>query len=613
MKGSKNNKFNKKHDNRAQVVIKEQLKKVDIGIHNGVFVFTDPLTLGELAKKINKNPSDLITYFFKKGTILTINDLLTIEQIGEICLENNLDFKIEKNISAENILDNISFDDDEKSLAKRPPVVTIMGHVDHGKTTLLDKIRKSSIVTSEAGGITQHIGAYQIKKDDNYITFIDTPGHEAFSQMRARGANVTDIVILVVAADDGIKPQTEEAIAHAKQAKVPIIVFVNKIDKDDANIDKIMSQLADHDLVVEEWGGNITMIKGSALTGSGINELIDAIILTAELLDLKANPNRLAYGTVIEANLDKGFGPVATVLVQNGTIQKTDYIVAGSTYGRIRLLLNDNKQEIVNATPSTPAMIIGLDNVPSAGEKFLALRDEKEAKNIANKVRQKKIREEQFRQINSNIREKIASGEIKNVNVIIRTDVHGSNEAIRGMIDKLVVDGANLTVIKSNIGEITESDVRLAQTSNAMIIGFNVKASRNITELANNVGIMISFFDVIYKLKEELISILKGCLDPIYEEKDIGEFLVLKTWRHSEIGTIAGGKVTFGKVTRKAKCRVIRDGIVLYKSEISSLRHERDDIKECLEGKECGMVVKNFNDIKENDIIQIFEEIQKII
>ncbi len=613
MKGSKNNKFNKKHDNRAQVVIKEQLKKVDIGIHNGVFVFTDPLTLGELAKKINKNPSDLITYFFKKGTILTINDLLTIEQIGEICLENNLDFKIEKNISAENILDNISFDDDESSLTKRPPVVTIMGHVDHGKTTLLDKIRKSSIVTSEAGGITQHIGAYQIKKDDNLITFIDTPGHEAFSQMRARGANVTDIVILVVAADDGIKPQTEEAIAHAKQAKVPIIVFVNKIDKDDANIEKIMSQLADHDLVVEEWGGNITMIKGSALTGTGINELVDAIILTAELLDLKANPNRLAYGTVIEANLDKGFGPVATVLVQNGTIQKTDYIVAGSTYGRIRLLLNDNKQEIVNATPSTPVMIIGLDNVPSAGEKFLALRDEKEARNIANKVRQKKIREEQFRQINSNIREKIASGEIKNVNVIIRTDVHGSNEAIKGMIDKLVVDGANLTVIKSNIGEITESDVRLAQTSNAMIIGFNVKASRNITELANNVGIVISFFDVIYKLKEELISILKGCLDPIYEEKDIGEFLVLKTWRHSEIGTIAGGKVTFGKVTRKAKCRVIRDGIVLYKSEISSLRHERDDIKECLEGKECGMVVKNFNDIKENDIIQIFEEIQKII
>lgn len=613
MANAKNPKIKKKNDSRVQVSIKDQLKKVDIGVHDGVFIFTDPLTLGELAKKINKNASDIIKFFFLKGKVLTINDVLSIEQIGEICLENNLDFKIEKNISAENILENISFNDDKKDLKPRPPVVTIMGHVDHGKTTLLDRIRKSSIASSEAGGITQHIGAYQIQRNKHTITFIDTPGHEAFSEMRARGANITDIVILVVAADDGIKPQTEEAIAHAKHANVPIIVFVNKIDKEGSNVDKIMSQLADQDLLVEEWGGSTLMIKGSALIGDGIDNLLDAIILTAEMLELKANNNRLAYGTVIESHLDKGFGPVATVLIQNGTLQKTDYIVVGSTYGRIRLLLDDRKNEVNHATPSCPVLVVGLEDVPQSGEKFLALRDEKEAKNIATKVRQKKIKEEQFKQVNSNIRERIASGELKNVNIIVRADVHGSSEAIKGMIDKLVVDGANLTVIKLSIGSISESDVRLAQASNAIIIGFNVRASRNITELANSVNVTINYFDIIYKLKEELISILKGSLDPIYEEKTIGEFLVLKTWRHSDVGTIAGGKVIFGKVTRKSKCRVIRDGIILYKSEVSSLKHQKDEIKECVEGKECGMVIKNFNDIKQGDIIELFEEIKKEI
>ncbi len=602
---------NKTKDNRKTVHIKEQLKSVNVGVHNGVFVFTDPLTLGELAKKINKNSSELIKYFFLKGKMLTINDVLSIEQIGEICIENNLDFKIEKNISAENILENISFDDEEKNLQKRPPVVTIMGHVDHGKTTLLDKIRLSSVAQGEAGGITQHIGAYQVVNKDYTLTFIDTPGHEAFSEMRARGANITDIVVLVVAADDGIKPQTEEAIVHAKQAKVPIIIFVNKMDKHEANIDKILTQLSNHDLVPEEWGGETAIIKGSALTGQGIKELLEAINLTAELMELKANPNRLAYGTVIEANLDKGFGPVATVLVQNGTLQKTDYIVVGSTYGRIRLLLNEKKQEVKEAKPSTPVMVVGLESIPHSSDKFLALKDEKAAKEIATKVHQKRIKEEQFKQANSNIRERIASGELKNVNVIIRADVHGSSEAIKGMIEKLNVDGANLTIIKANIGEITESDIRLAQTTNSIIIGFNIKASRTITELANSVGVLITFFDIIYKLKEELTRLLKGALDPIYEEKDIGEFLVQKTWKHSEVGTIAGGKVTFGKVTRKSKCRVIRDGVVIYKSEINSLKHQKDEIKECTEGKECGLVVKNFNDIKENDIIELFEEIKK--
>ena len=613
MKPKKQTNNTKAKDNRKQVDIKEQLKFVNVGVHNGVFVFTDPLTLGELAKKINKNSSELIKYFFLKGKMLTINDVLSIEQIGEICIDNNLDFKIEKNISAENILENISFDDEEKSLVKRPPVVTIMGHVDHGKTTLLDKIRLSSVAQGEAGGITQHIGAYQVVNKDYTLTFIDTPGHEAFSEMRARGANITDIVVLVVAADDGIKPQTEEAIVHAKQAKVPIIVFVNKMDKHEANVEKILTQLSNHDLVPEEWGGDIAIIKGSALNGQGINELLEAINLTAELMELKANPNRLAYGTVIEANLDKGFGPIATVLVQNGTLQKTDYIVVGSTYGRIRLLLNDKKQEIKEAKPSTPVIVVGLESIPSSSDKFLALKDEKEAKEIAHKVHLKRVKDEQFRQANSNVREKIASGELKNINVIIRSDVHGSSEAIKGMIEKLNVEGANLTIIKANIGEITESDIRLAQTTNSIIVGFNIKASRAISELANSVGVLITFFDIIYKLKEELTRLLKGTLDPIYEEKDIGEFLVQKTWKHSEVGTIAGGKVTFGKVTRKSKCRVIRDGVVIYKSEISSLKHQKDEIKECTEGKECGLVVKNFNDIKENDTIVLFEEIRKEI
>lgn len=613
MKPKQNKKKPNKFDYRAQIKIKDQLNTVKTGVQDGIFVFTSPLTLGELAGKINKNTSELIKYFFLKGKVVTINELLTIEQIGEICLENNLDFKIEKEISAENVLENIDFNDKANELSKRPPIVTIMGHVDHGKTSLLDKIRLSSVANTEAGAITQHIGAYQIIRNGAAITFIDTPGHEAFSEMRARGANVTDIVILVVAGDDGVKPQTEEAIDHAKLANVPIIVFVNKMDKVAADPEKVMSQLSNLGLMAEEWGGDTIFLKGSASTGDGIEALLDAILTLSDVKELKANPNRLAYGTIVETHLDKGFGPVATLLVQNGTLRKGDYVVAGSTYGRIRLLQDENMQELKSAGPSKPVIIVGIEHIPSPGEKFLCIKDEKEAKNIANKIYQKKQREEQFNKLsNTGIREKIAAGELKNVNILIRADVAGSLEAIKSMINKINVDGATPVVIKATTGGITESDVRLAKTFNGLVIGFNIRPAKIVSQLASTLNVTIVCFDIIYKLKEELESTLKGVLDPIYEEQILAELDVLKIWKHSDVGTIIGVRVSSGKVSRKDKCRVIRDGTIVYSSEISSLKQQKDDAKEVSEGRECGLTIKNFSDVKEGDVIEVFKDIKKV-
>lgn len=602
----------KKNDTRANIDFKEHLKSVDVGVKDGVFVFTSPLTVGEFAKKINKSTADILKYFFLKGVILNINDVLQVEQIGELCLENNLDFKIEKEINVENVLDNISFDKDSKDNIKRPPVVTIMGHVDHGKTTLLDKIRLSQITSTEAGGITQHIGAYQILKNNNAITFIDTPGHEAFSEMRARGANITDLVVLVVAADDGVKLQTEEAIDHAKAANVPIIVFVNKMDKETANPDKVISQLSERDLICEEWGGDTIFVKGSAFTGDGINELLDAIITLSEVMELKANPNQLAYGTIIEAFLDKGQGPVATILIQNGTLTKGDFLVAGSSFGRVRTIKDENKNILEDASLSKPVIISGLETVPVAGSKFLCVKNEKDAKQLAEKIRQKQIKEENMnRNKLSSVREKIANGELKNLNVIIKADVQGSLEAIKGTISKINIEGATVSIIRSAIGQITESDIRLAQTSEAIIISFNIKANKAISELANNSNVLIYFFDIIYKLKDELENLLKGVLDPIYEEEIIGELEVLQLWHHSSVGTIAGCNVRSGKVSRNAKCRVIRDDVVVYNSEISSLKHNKDQASEVVEGKECGITIKNYNDIKVNDVIEVYKIIEK--
>ena len=601
---------NNKKEQRQSIDINKQIKTVDVGVKNGVFIFTSPLSVEELAKKLGKPAGEIIKFFFLKGEIISLNSVLNEEQIGEICLEYGYDFQIEKEVSAENVLDNIIFDDNPNDLQLRPAIVTIMGHVDHGKTTLLDVIRESSITANEAGGITQHIGAYQVEKNHKKITFIDTPGHEVFAEMRARGANITDIVVLVVAADDGIKSQTQEAIDHAKAAGVEIIVFINKMDKPGANYEKVMSQLSEQDIVAEEWGGNHIFIKGSALLKQGIDELLEAIQLLADVKQYKANPNRFAYGTVIESNLDKGYGPVATVLVQNGTMKKSDYIVAGQSYGKIRMMFDSNGHEIQSATPATPVKIAGLESVPIAGDKFLVLDNEKQARELANKIKQKNSRLE-WNNKNSTLRQQIEDGVVKNLKIILKTDVHGSLEAIKSMISKINIENAHVDIVRSAIGGITETDVRLAQTSQAIIIGFNIRPTRLVKDLSEQEKIEIKTYDVIYKLKEDLEIMMMGKLDPIITEEEIGEAKVQKIWKHSEIGTICGCIVNSGKIKRGAKVRVVRDGVIIYNSEISTLQHGKNQASEILAGNECGLTIKNFNDVKENDILEAYIIVEK--
>ncbi len=601
---------NNKKEQRQSIDINKQIKTVDVGVKNGVFIFTSPLSVEELAKKLGKPAGEIIKFFFLKGEIISLNSVLNEEQIGEICLEYGYDFQIEKEVSAENVLDNIIFDDNPNDLQLRPAIVTIMGHVDHGKTTLLDVIRESSITANEAGGITQHIGAYQVEKNHKKITFIDTPGHEVFAEMRARGANITDIVVLVVAADDGIKSQTQEAIDHAKAAGVEIIVFINKMDKPGANYEKVMSQLSEQDIVAEEWGGNHIFIKGSALLKQGIDELLEAIQLLADVKQYKANPNRFAYGTVIESNLDKGYGPVATVLVQNGTMKKSDYIVAGQSYGKIRMMFDSNGHEIQFATPATPVKIAGLESVPIAGDKFLVLDNEKQARELANKIKQKNSRLE-WNNKNSTLRQQIEDGVVKNLKIILKTDVHGSLEAIKSMISKINIENAHVDIVRSAIGGITETDVRLAQTSQAIIIGFNIRPTRLVKDLSEQEKIEIKTYDVIYKLKEDLEIMMMGKLDPIITEEEIGEAKVQKIWKHSEIGTICGCIVNSGKIKRGAKVRVVRDGVIIYNSEISTLQHGKNQASEILAGNECGLTIKNFNDVKENDILEAYVIVEK--
>lgn len=599
-------KTNKK-DNRQSINLKEEFKNVDVGIKNGVFIFTSPLSVEELAKKLDKPTQSIIKYFFMLGKMITINTILDEEQIGEICLEYGYDFKIEKEINATNILENINFKDDEKSLKERPPIVTIMGHVDHGKTTLLDTIRKSNITSNEAGGITQNIGAYQITHNNKKISFIDTPGHEAFSEMRSRGANITDIVILVVAADDGLKAQTEEAIDHALAANVEIIVFINKMDKENANPDRILSQLAEKNILAEEWGGNIIFIKGSALKKEGINDLLDAINTLAEIKQYKYNPNRLAFGTVLESSLDKGHGPIANIIIKNGTLRKSDFLVVGSTSGRVRMMFDDNGKEIQESGASKPVKIAGLDEVPVAGDKFLVVQDEKIAKNIANEIKNNNSKLEW----NNNQTPQEDKEGIKNLNIIIKSDLHGTLEAIKQMVNKINIEGTSLSVVRSAIGAITETDIRLSQATNAFIVAFNVRPSKLIRDLANQSSVEILTYDIIYKLKEDLENKLKGVLDPIMVEELLGEAVVQQTWKHSDIGTICGCKVNSGKIRRNAKVRVIRDGIVIYSSEIGTLQHKKDQITEISSGNECGLTIKRFNDVKEGDIIEAYVLIEK--
>ena len=601
----KKNKNFKKVDTRQNLDLKAQFKKVNTGVNNGVFIFSHPLTIEQIASKVNKTSSEIIKYFFIKGKMKNINTILDENEIGELCLEYNYDFEKRTEVDETNVLTNLDIKDDEKLLVPRSPIVTVMGHVDHGKTTLLDQIRKTNVAKGEAGGITQSIGAYQIVYKNDKITFIDTPGHAAFTEMRARGANVTDIVVLVVAADDGIKPQTIEAIDHARAADAPIIVFVNKCDKPSVNPDNVLTQLSEHDLTCEEWGGQTITIKGSALTGMNIDKLLEAIIATSEIQELKANPNRLGIGVVIESSLDKGLGPVATIIVKNGSVVKGDMMIAGSSYGRIRAMFDENGKEVQIAKPSQPVKITGLNIVPSAGDHFAISNNERDIKEIAEKIRLHQI---QLQNAEHDILTKDTKFNAKKLVVILKTDVHGSLEAIKNVLTKTHVEGVSLVILRAATGGITKSDVELAKAGNGIIIGFNVKP---IKSLANNQRVQIFFFDVIYHLAEEIENIMKGKLDPVYVEEDTGEAEIKNIWKHTKIGVIGGCVVTSGEMHRSDSVRLLRDGVVVYKTKIASMRHQKDDINSCSAGKECGITLENQNDIRIGDIIQSYHTIQK--
>ena len=601
----------KQQDTRQEFDLKDQIKKVKTGVQNGVFVFTNQLSIADFALQLKKQASEIIKFFFMQGKSYSLNHVLTEEEMGEVCLQYNYDFEKKIQVDETNILEHLKIKDEQKDLTKRCPIVTIMGHVDHGKTTLLDTIRKSRIVNSEFGGITQHIGAYQVNHNNNFITFIDTPGHEAFSAMRARGAKVTDIIVLVVAADDGIMPQTKEAILCAKNAKVPIIVFINKIDKPNISVNKVINQLAENNLVSEKWGGETIIVEGSALKNQGIDKLLDAIITLADVLELKANINRDALGVILEANIDKGLGPVATLIVQNGTIKKGDFIVVGGTYGKVRLLINDLGKQVNQAIAGQPVKVVGLNEVPLVGEKWIVLKDENLVKDIAKKIKEKNI----TLNLNTNSQTLIkkASDKEKILNVIVKCDVQGSLEAIKAMLEKTSIPQASVQIISACVGPITENDLQLAKTSKAVIIGFNVKPLKAIKDLAQELAIKIYFFNIIYKLKEEVINLLYQMLTPIVIKENIGECVIKKIWTHSKIGTICGCGVVSGKVVRNAKVQVVRNDKVIHSDAITSLHHGKDVVNEVIAGSECGMIINNFSQAQVGDKIQIFvEKVKKI-
>ena len=570
--------------------------------------YTDGITVKELSEKIGKSPAEIIKFLFMMGKMVTINTALDDDLIELIAMQYNI------SITKEETVDANSLEDDEpdkpEDLVLRAPIITIMGHVDHGKTTLLDYIRKSHVTAGEFGGITQHIGAYQVDVKGQRVTFLDTPGHEAFTAMRARGAKVTDIVIIVVAADDGVMPQTIEAIDHAKAAGVPVIVAINKIDKHNANVDRVYSEMADHQIMPEDWGGDTMFAKISAKSGTGVNELLEMILTQAEIMELKANPNKKATGSVIEAKLDKGRGPVATLLVQNGTLNTGDMVVVGTCFGRIRKMTDDKGMEIKSAKPSMPVEIIGLDNVPEAGDPFKAFDNEKQARKVATERSMKKIEEERRANVAvslDNLAEKIKEGSIKEVNIIIKADVTGSAEAVKASMEKLEVDGVKATVIRATAGAISESDIMLANASNAIIYGFNVRPSAAIKKLAEESQVSIRLHNIIYKALEELELTMKGMQAPVYEEVVTGQATVKQLFRASKIGTIAGCMVDDGVIKRTSNVRLIRDGVVVYTGVIGSLQRFKDNAKEVSAGYECGLTIERFNDIKEGDIVEAFE------
>lgn len=546
------------------------------------------------------------------GNMSTINTTLSDEDIELICMQFNVKPTKEVIIEEDDIEEQISnrtFDD--KDMVSRPPVVTIMGHVDHGKTTLLDTIRNTHVTQGEFGGITQHIGAYQVSLNGRKVTFLDTPGHEAFTAMRARGAQVTDIVVLIVAADDGVMPQTKESIDHARAAGVPMLVAVNKIDKPGANPERVKTELANEGVMPEEWGGDTVFTEISARSGQGVDDLLEAILLVAEMQELKANPDTLASGTVIEAKLDKGKGPVATLLIQQGTLKAGDSLVVGTSYGRIRKMTNDRGMELKKAGPSMPVEIIGLNEVPRAGDVFMVYDSYKKAAEIAESRTEKQIEKERNATSARSLEDMarmINEGDMKEINILIKADVQGSAEALKASMEKVDVDTVKVNVIRSTVGTITESDIMLASASNAIIYGFNIRPTAAIRKKAEEEGVEIRLHNIIYKALEELESAMKGMLAPVYEEVVTGQAEVRKTYKVSRIGTIAGCYVTDGVIKRDSSVRLIRDGIVIYTGKIGSLRRFENDVKEVTQGFECGLTIENFNDIKVDDIIEAFED-----
>jgi translation initiation factor IF-2 len=594
---------------KRKVVLKTS-KKTEVTVPKPIkriIRIAEVITVADLAKRMGVKGGELIKKLMDMGVLVNINQVIDADVASLVSGE--FGYEVEKvSLERQELLERK--EDLPEQLIPRPPVVTIMGHVDHGKTMLLDAIRKTNVVSGEAGGITQHIGAYDVQLDNGHVVFIDTPGHEAFTAMRARGAQVTDVVVLVVAADDGVMPQTKEAIDHARAAKVPIVAAINKIDKPNANPDKVKKDLADYGLVPEQWGGNTLFAEVSAKQKAGIKELLESILLQAEVLELKANPDKPARGIIIEAKLDKGRGPVATVLVQEGTLKAGDVFVAGSHYGRVRAMLNDKGQKMEGARPSVPVEVVGFTDVPEAGDPFIVVSEERMAKQIS-LYRQEKIREKELSKLSKvsleELYDKIKKGEIKELNVIIKADVQGSIEAVKEALKKISTDAVKVNLIHDAVGGITETDVNLAAASNAIIIGFNVRPGPKAQSLAEQEQVDLRTYSIIYDAIDDVRKALEGLLEPTYKEHVLGRAQVIQVFNIRKVGTVAGSVILDGKVVRGSHARILRDNVVIYDSRIASLRRFKDDMKECTQGLECGIGVENFNDVKLGDIIESYE------
>ena len=612
---NKNNKSNKNNEFKLQkkemYKHKEKLQSNINTLDDSIVLYTEGMSVAEFANVLEKNVAEIIKKLMGLGKIMNLNAAIDFETAEILALEYNKTLKRDTTRDESNF-EELEIIDDEKDLVERPPVITIMGHVDHGKTTLLDTIRNANVVAGEAGGITQHIGAYQIVYNGKPITFIDTPGHAAFTEMRARGASVTDIVIIIVAADDGVMPQTKEAIDHAKAADVPIVVAVNKIDKPGANPERVMTEMSQNGITPDVWGGDTLFVNISAKNGDGIDELLENLLLISEMQELKANPNRYASGTVIESKIDKYEGVVSTVLIQNGTLRLGDAIVVGNYAGKIRTLKNDKGENLVEAGPSMPVSITGISESPSAGDKFMAFENEKKAKSISEQrilLAKKKSNKGTTSVSLDDLFNRIEAGE-KEINVVLKADVKGSEEAVKNSLQKLDVEGIRVNVIRSSIGAISESDIVLAAASNAIIIGFNIRPNNKIVEYAKEKGVDIRLYNIIYKVVEEMEAAMKGKLDPIYEEKVLGRAEVRRLFKFSKVGTIAGSYVLDGIIRRDAKARIIRDDVVIYDGNINSIAREKDQVKEVKQGLECGITIENYNDIKEGDVIEAYEIVE---